>query len=353
MIHVFWPLITKPPFYRSALQDRLPDVGAGLGLGHRDRLDPPGDDPAQDLLLLLLGAEALDAPATIMLTAKKPIGISPRVELLEQQAQLDHAAAGAAVLLRDRDAEPAELGDLLVDSWLCGSWPSSVSASRCSRGAALAAGEVADRLDEGVLLVGQGLNRHRPARLHYGAVAGRLHSADGDPPCRQRARRRRLRGDLRPLRPRHRDLASRREPARRQGDAARIAPPSTHPWLVARRRTARRLRLRRPHPGARRLPVDDRGQRVRRPGAPAPRRRPALYEALFRVLAEQGYRVARAVIGLPNTASVALHEAFGFGRWACTGARLQARRLVGRRLVAARPRRRGSPRELGAPVAPH
>ena len=37
-----------------------------------------------------------------------------------------------------------------------------------------------------------------------------------------------------------------------------------------------------------------------------------LYEVLLRVLAERDYRVALAVIALPNDASVAFHEAFGF-----------------------------------------
>ena len=35
------------------------DVGAGLGLGHRDGLDRALGDVAEDLLLLLVGAEAL------------------------------------------------------------------------------------------------------------------------------------------------------------------------------------------------------------------------------------------------------------------------------------------------------
>jgi L-amino acid N-acyltransferase YncA len=38
----------------------------------------------------------------------------------------------------------------------------------------------------------------------------------------------------------------------------------------------------------------------------------ALYAALFEQLAERGYRVALAVIALPNDASVGLHEACGF-----------------------------------------
>ena len=38
----------------------------------------------------------------------------------------------------------------------------------------------------------------------------------------------------------------------------------------------------------------------------------ALYEALFELLEDQGYRVAVAGIALPNPASVALHEKLGF-----------------------------------------
>ena len=38
----------------------------------------------------------------------------------------------------------------------------------------------------------------------------------------------------------------------------------------------------------------------------------ALYGALFDALAERGYRIALAVIALPNDASVGLHEACGF-----------------------------------------
>lgn len=37
-----------------------------------------------------------------------------------------------------------------------------------------------------------------------------------------------------------------------------------------------------------------------------------LYESLLRTLAERDYQVALAVIGLPNDASVAFHESFGF-----------------------------------------
>jgi phosphinothricin acetyltransferase len=49
--------------------------------------------------------------------------------------------------------------------------------------------------------------------------------------------------------------------------------------------------------------------------APSRRRRGvgrALYQALFQLLAEQGFRIACAGITLPNEASVGLHESLGF-----------------------------------------
>lgn len=43
----------------------------------------------------------------------------------------------------------------------------------------------------------------------------------------------------------------------------------------------------------------------------------ALYSALLPILSAQGYRTLVAGIALPNPASVALHESFGFHRVAC------------------------------------
>ena len=58
-IQIFWPLIDVAAVVALGLAGERADVGAGLGLGHRDRLDRALGDPAEDLLLLLLGAEAL------------------------------------------------------------------------------------------------------------------------------------------------------------------------------------------------------------------------------------------------------------------------------------------------------
>ena len=67
----------------------------------------------------------------------------------------------------------------------------------------------------------------------------------------------------------------------------------------------------------------------------------ALYEALFGLLADQGYRIGLAGIALPNDASVAAARGLRVrARGRLPGDRLQAGNLVGRRLVAARPRAR-------------
>jgi L-amino acid N-acyltransferase YncA len=58
----------------------------------------------------------------------------------------------------------------------------------------------------------------------------------------------------------------------------------------------------------------------------------ALYEALFGLLARQGYRIACAGVTLPNEASVGLHEALGFqpvGVYRNIGWKLGAWRDVG------------------------
>jgi L-amino acid N-acyltransferase YncA len=83
----------------------------------------------------------------------------------------------------------------------------------------------------------------------------------------------------------------------------------------------------------------------------------ALCESLFELLAEQGYRVARAGITLPNEASVGLHESLGFepvGVYRNIGWKLGAWRDVGwwqLDLPSAGDRdRHGPPREPGPPI---
>lgn len=79
----------------------------------------------------------------------------------------------------------------------------------------------------------------------------------------------------------------------------------------------------------------------------------ALYEALFGLLAERGYRIALAGIALPNHPSVALHEACGFepvGVYRRIGFKLDTWWDVGwwqLQLISADAE---SPAELGPPV---
>ena len=131
------------------------DVGAGLGLGHRDRLDVAVDDAGQHLLLLLVGAEALVGAADDLGDAEAADRRQAARGLLEEEAQVDEAAARAAVLLRRGDAEPAELGHLLVEV-LVVRVPAVVGqrVALLAR-AALALAEVAHGGDEVLLLVGQ------------------------------------------------------------------------------------------------------------------------------------------------------------------------------------------------------
>ena len=89
----------------------------------------------------------------------------------------------------------------------------------------------------------------------------------------------------------------------------------------------------------------------------------ALYENLFSLLEQQGYRTLLAAIALPNPASVALHRALGFtevGVFKEIGWKLGAwhdvlwlaRRLgPGEQPVGVRPRSPGPPVRLAAPVA--
>lgn len=75
----------------------------------------------------------------------------------------------------------------------------------------------------------------------------------------------------------------------------------------------------------------------------------ALYGALFDLLREQGFRMAVAGVTLPNPASVALHESFGFepvGVYRDIGWKAGAWRDVGWWQL------RLSPRETGPPAEP-
>src|SRR5262249_43654562 len=84
--------------------------------------------------------------------------------LLHEEAGVEHGAAGAAVLIGDGDAEPAELGHLAVEVLVV--MPGVVLGEFFALlgGAALTLAEVADRGDEVALLVGEiELHRAKPS----------------------------------------------------------------------------------------------------------------------------------------------------------------------------------------------
>ena len=67
----------------------------------------------------------------------------------------------------------------------------------------------------------------------------------------------------------------------------------------------------------------------------------ALYETLFALLEEQGYRMLLAGITMPNPASVRLHTSLGFeDGWCISAYRMEGRRLARRDVAGAPPRSR-------------
>ena len=188
----------------------------------------PRTIPAEDLLLELLGARtARPGRADIIVIGKKPIGICPRAN--SSHSRHMSTAPPPAPPYSSGIETPSQPSSAIrsYSSWLWGSRPWSVSASRCSRRPALAPGEVADRLHERALLVGQG--RTASPAEYYSSPAVLIRHADPG------ARRRPHLGDLRAVRPRHRDLArgACRRPPSEMGRPDRSASHERYPWLVA------------------------------------------------------------------------------------------------------------------------
>src|SRR6185437_546539 len=126
-------------------------VRARLRLRHRDRQRAAGGNAAQQVPLLLLGAEAVQRSHA---DQRDGVGADRRLAaggLLEEQAGVEEAAVGAAVLLRDAEAVPAQLGHpgghVVVVRIL-----EPVGELRELLRRALARAEVADRLHEVPLL---------------------------------------------------------------------------------------------------------------------------------------------------------------------------------------------------------
>src|SRR5699024_2041067 len=95
--------------------------------------------------------------------------------LLEEQAQLRHALPGSAVLLGQADAQPSELGHLGVQLLVVRLLTACGQLVPLLLRAALAAAELADRVDEVALLVGQGSWHGRSSWILRSLRAWRLY----------------------------------------------------------------------------------------------------------------------------------------------------------------------------------
>src|SRR5204863_7502935 len=125
------------------------------GLRHCDRLDGAAGDPAEDLPLLLLGAEALRGSRD---DQRRRVAADWRESargLLHEQAGVEHPAARSAVVLGDRHAEPAEVSHLRVDLGRVRLGVAGGQALPLLARAAFARAEVADGGDEVALLVAE------------------------------------------------------------------------------------------------------------------------------------------------------------------------------------------------------
>ena len=91
------------------------DVGAGLGLGHRDRLDRAAGDAAEDLALLVLGAEPAGRAGHDQRRRVAADRSQAPCRLFHEEAGVEHRASGTPVLLGDGHPEPAELRHLAVE----------------------------------------------------------------------------------------------------------------------------------------------------------------------------------------------------------------------------------------------
>ena len=91
------------------------DIGSRTGLGDRDRHDLAVRDRGQRIMLLLLGSESLVASRNGRRRTERLDRRKTAPELLEQDRLLHVGSTGAAVFLGDRDAQPTEFGELLVE----------------------------------------------------------------------------------------------------------------------------------------------------------------------------------------------------------------------------------------------
>jgi hypothetical protein len=112
-MNTFWPLMTKPPLERTAsvLSEPTsePASGSVIAIASTEPFEmPPRISCFCSSVPNLLVAPANDQGGGVAADGRHPAG-----GLLHEEGGVEHGAAGAAVLLRDGEAEPAEVGHLL------------------------------------------------------------------------------------------------------------------------------------------------------------------------------------------------------------------------------------------------
>src|SRR5690606_1816114 len=143
---------------------------------------------AEDLPLLLVGAEALVGARDDQGDPVAGDRHHAARRLLEEAAGVHQAAAGAAPALVDRHAEPAQLGELLVELLVVDLREPLREPLPLFAGADLPRAEVAQRGDEVALLVGES-GRGAGSDLAHGCRGRYRTSALFSPPrCYSRRR---------------------------------------------------------------------------------------------------------------------------------------------------------------------
>ena len=113
---IFVPLMQMMIALGDGARAHLREVGAGLRLGQAHRPGPlAGDEIGNEALLLLLGADEFDRLDRALIE-QRTVGETDvrRVPHLERRPEQNLRQALAAVLRRDRQADPAGVGELLV-----------------------------------------------------------------------------------------------------------------------------------------------------------------------------------------------------------------------------------------------
>jgi hypothetical protein len=156
-IHVFWPSTSQPPSGCRA------DVRAGRRFRHGDGQHRPAHGPAEHPPPLLLGAEPLVRLGGDDRRDEAARGDQAVGGLLQEDAGVGEAAARAAVLLRQADPEPAQVGEPAVEPLVVRFAPAVGQRVPLLPGPALAFGEVPHGGGEIGLVLGETTSHDTPS----------------------------------------------------------------------------------------------------------------------------------------------------------------------------------------------